>query len=66
MSYEHIGNEEFEMVRKHHDTMIEIGELELKAEEIRSTCSEETQPRLLQPIEQHLRELDRILAELRG
>ncbi|GEM_PF-1099084 len=65
MSYELIGNEEFELVRRHHDTLIEIGKLELKVEEIRNTCPAESQTALLQPIEQHLQELGQVLANLR-
>jgi hypothetical protein len=41
-----------------------MGELELKAEQIRETCQDANQQQLLKPIEVQMHELDSVIASL--
>jgi hypothetical protein len=50
MSFVEMTNEEWEAVYKHHDALIRMAELELRAE-IRETAPESNPARLLQPVE---------------
>ncbi len=54
---------EFEDVRQHHDAMMELGRLELMAEQVRNGASE-ADGELLTSIERHMRELDQVLGSL--
>lgn len=56
---------EFDEVRQHHDAMMELGRLELMAEQIRSNGSSGDSGELLTSIEQHMRELDQVLGTLK-
>jgi hypothetical protein len=48
---------EFEEVRQHHDAFMELGRLELMAEELRSQGDAEQ----LSSVERHIREIDQAL-----
>lgn len=57
---------EFDDVRQHHDALMELGRLELMAEEIRSQGSTCNQTELLSSIEQHMQELDQALGGVKA
>lgn len=57
---------EFDEVRQHHDAMMELGRLELVAEQIRNNGAPEDSGELLTSIEQHMRELDQELGSLKS
>ena len=50
MSFVEMTNEEWQAVYKHHDALIHMAELELRAEEIRETCPDASQQQLLHPL----------------
>lgn len=64
MSFAEMTNDEWEAVRRHHDALVHMAELELKAEKIRATCPRGNQAQLLKPIEVQMRELDDVIAHL--
>ncbi len=64
MSFTEMTNEEWDAVRKHHDALIHMAELELRAERIRETCPGASQQQLLKPIELQMHELDDVIANL--
>jgi hypothetical protein len=64
MGFVEMTNEEWDAVRKHHDALIHMGELELAAEQIRETCHDANQQQLLKPIEVQMHELDSVIASL--
>lgn len=64
MSFTEMTNEEWDAVRKHHDALIHMAELELRAERIRETCPGASQQQLLKPIELQMHELDNVIANL--
>ncbi len=66
MSFVALTNEELEAVRQHHDMLIQMGELELQAEEIRESCPAESRQQKLQPIEQQIHKLDEVITHLPG
>ncbi|MEO6967625.1 MAG: hypothetical protein ABI132_04105 [Rhodanobacteraceae bacterium] len=57
---------EFEEVCRHHDAMIELGRLELMAEQIRDNGASEYSGESLTSIERHIRELDQVLDTLKS
>ena len=54
----------FEHVQRHHDLLMELGRLELMAEEIRTNHADNTQSELLVPIENDLRQVSAALSAL--
>jgi hypothetical protein len=64
MSFAEMTNEDWETVRRHHDALIHMAELELQADQIRETCPGANQQQLLKPIEIQIRELDDVIANL--
>lgn len=66
MSFVEMTNEEWEAVRKHHDALVHMAELELKADEIRANCSDASAQQMLGPIELQMHELDNMIAALPG
>ena len=58
MTYETIDSPEFDEVRQHHDALMELGRLELMAEEIRTQAPAENQAALLHAVEVNMRKLD--------
>lgn len=64
MSFCEWSDEELEAVRKHHDMLIEMGQLELRAEHIRQTCPRDAQQQMLKPIEVQMQELDAVITQL--
>ena len=62
MSFVEMTSEEWDAVRKHHDALIHMAELELQAEQIRETCPDAGQ--MLKPIEVQMHELDDVIAHL--
>ncbi len=64
MSFVEMTNEEWQAVYKHHDALIHMAELELRAEKIRETCPDASQQQLLQPLETQIHQLDDVIAAL--
>lgn len=65
MNFVEFNSEELEAIRAHHDMLVEMGELELRADEIRESCpSEARQQQMLQPIESQMHELDAVIEHL--
>ncbi|HEX5960721.1 MAG TPA: hypothetical protein VFY97_05690 [Rhodanobacteraceae bacterium] len=64
MSFAEMTNEEWDAVRKHHDALVQMAELELEADQIRETCPNAGQQQMLKPIERQLHELDDVIAGL--
>ncbi len=64
MSFIEMSNEELEAVRRHHDMLIQMGELELRADQIRASGPANTRQQLLQPIESKLHQLGDAVAHL--
>lgn len=64
MSFCELTDEELQAVRKHHDMLIEMGRLELRAEQIRETCPNDAQQQMLKPIEVQMQELDDVIMHL--
>lgn len=64
MSFVEMTSEEWQAVYQHHDALIQMAELELKAEEIRETCPDASQQQLLQPLEMQMHQLDDAIAAL--
>ncbi|TAN02966.1 MAG: hypothetical protein EPN36_14595 [Rhodanobacteraceae bacterium] len=62
MSFVEMTNEEWDAVRRHHDALIQMAELELQAEQIRETCPDASQ--MLKPIQVQMHELDDVIAKL--
>lgn len=61
-----MSEEELAAIREHHDKLIQLGALELRAEAIRETSPAELQPQMLRPIETQMHELDEVIAHLRA
>lgn len=66
MHHAAMSEKELETIREHHDKLIQMGLLELRAEEIRETSPREMQPQMLRPIETQMHELDEVIAHLRA
>jgi hypothetical protein len=64
MSFVDMTSEEWDAIRKHHDALVQMAELELRAEYIRETCPDANQQQLLKPVEVQMHELDEVIAEL--
>ncbi|MGH8183430.1 MAG: hypothetical protein ACREPH_07215 [Rhodanobacteraceae bacterium] len=64
MSFVEMSSEEWDAVRKHHDALIHMAELELQAEQIRDTCPDMGQQQMLKPSEVQMHELDDVIANL--
>ncbi|MGH8144926.1 MAG: hypothetical protein ACREPY_01215 [Rhodanobacteraceae bacterium] len=64
MSFCELTDEELQAVRRHHDMLIEMGQLELRAEQIRETCPSDAQQQMLKPIEVQMQELDDVIVHL--
>lgn len=64
MNFVDFNSEELEAIRAHHDMLVEMGELELRADEIRESCPSEAQQQMLQPIEIQMHELDSEIEQL--
>lgn len=64
MSFVEMTNEEWDAVRRHHDALIHMAELELQAEQIRETGPDANQQQMLKPIELQMHELDDVIANL--
>lgn len=64
MSFVEMTSEEWQAVYKHHDALIHMAELELKAEAIRETCPDASRQQLLQPLETQIHQLDDVIAAL--
>lgn len=64
MSFVEMTNEEWDAVRRHHDALIHMAELELQAEHIRETSQDANQQQMLKPIELQMHELDDVIANL--
>lgn len=62
MSFVEMTSEEWDAVRKHHDALIHMAELELQAEQIRETSPDPGQ--MLKPIQVQMHELDDVIAKL--
>lgn len=64
MSFVEMSNEELEAVRRHHDMLIQMGELELRADQIRENCPANMRQAMLQPIETKLHQLGDVVTHL--
>ncbi|HEX7325197.1 MAG TPA: hypothetical protein VF292_07575 [Rhodanobacteraceae bacterium] len=64
MTFVEMSDDEWAAVRKHHDALIEMAELELQADRIRETCPADAQQRLLQPIEVHMHQLGTAISQM--
>ncbi len=64
MSFVDMTNEEWEEIRKHHDALVQMAELELKVEHIRDSYPDANQQQLLRPVEVQMHELDEVIADL--
>ncbi|HEX7370684.1 MAG TPA: hypothetical protein VF284_10445 [Rhodanobacteraceae bacterium] len=64
MSFVEMSSEEWDAVRRHHDALIHMAELELAAEQIRETGADASTQQLLKPIETQMQELDAVIAAL--
>jgi hypothetical protein len=64
MSFVEMTHADWDAVRKHHDALIHMAELELQAEHIRETCHDGSEVQLLRPIETQMHELDTVIASL--
>jgi hypothetical protein len=64
MSFVDMTNEEWEAIRKHHDALVQMAELELKVEHIRDSYPDANQQQLLKPVEVQMHELDEVIADL--
>lgn len=64
MGFVELNNEELEAIRAHHDMLVELAELELRADDIRQSCPSEAQQQMLQPIEIQMHELDAEIEQL--
>lgn len=64
MAFNVMSDEDWDAIRKHHDALIEMAELELREQQIRETHPNINVESMLKPIEQQLHELDRVIAEL--
>lgn len=62
MSFVDMTNEEWEEVRRHHDELVHMAELELEAEVI--TESRPAAPHWLKPVSTQLSELDHVVANI--
>lgn len=56
MSFVEMTNEEWEEVRRHHDQLVHMAELELQVESL--------SPHSLKPVELQLQELDEVFANI--
>lgn len=63
MSFVEMTTEEWDSVRKHHDALIHLAELELAADQIREHHAA-NEAQLLRPIEVQMHELDSVIASL--
>ncbi len=63
---EAMSEKELAAIREHHDKLIQMGMLELRAEEIRATSPTELQPQMLRPIQTQMHELDEVISHLRA
>lgn len=61
-----ISEQELDAIREHHDKLIQMGTLELRAEHIRETSPAALQLQMLRPIETQMHELDEVIAHLRA
>lgn len=64
MSFVEMTHADWDAVRKHHDALIHMAELELQADRIRETCHDGSEMQQLQPIETQMHELDAVIASL--
>jgi hypothetical protein len=64
MSFVDMTNEEWEAIRKHHDALVHMAELELQVEHIRDSYPDANQQQLLKPVEVQMHELDEVIADL--
>ncbi|MDE2271022.1 MAG: hypothetical protein KGJ94_03435 [Xanthomonadaceae bacterium] len=64
MSFVDMTNEEWEEIRKHHDALVHMAELELQVEHIRESSPAANQQKTLKPVEQQMKELDEEIARL--
>jgi hypothetical protein len=64
MSFVDMTNEEWEEIRKHHDALVQMAELELRVEHVRESSSSANQQQMLKPVESQMRELDDVIARL--
>lgn len=64
MNFVDMTNEEWAEVYRHHDAIIQMGELELKAEEIRETPRAPSSVQVAKPVELQLHELDGVVASV--
>lgn len=64
MSFVEMTSEEWQAVYKHHDALIHMAELELRADEIRETSPDASQQQRLQPLESQMHQLDNVIASL--
>lgn len=64
MNFVDMTNEEWAEVYRHHDALVQMGELELKSEEICETPRAASPAQFAKPVELQLRELDGVLASV--
>lgn len=64
MSFVEMTAAEWDAVYKHHDALVRMAELELKADRIRTDCEGANQGEMLEPIEVQMHELDDVIAGL--
>lgn len=64
MNFVEMTNEEWEEVRRHHDALVQMGELELQAEEIHEFRPDGASQQAMKPVERQLQELDDIVASV--
>lgn len=64
MSFVELNNDDLEAVRRHHDMLIQMGELELRADQIRETCPAPMREQMLQPIEIKMHQLGDVITQL--
>ncbi|MGH8233140.1 MAG: hypothetical protein ACREPU_02940 [Rhodanobacteraceae bacterium] len=64
MNFVEMTNEEWEEVRKHHDAMVQMGKLELQAEEIHEYRPNGGPQQSGKPVERQLRELEEVVVSL--
>lgn len=64
MNFGDMTNEEWEEVRRHHDDMVHMEELELHAEEIREHSADRTLQPSSKPVERQLQDLEDVVLSL--
>ena len=64
MNFVEMTNEEWEEVRRHHDALVHMGELELQSEEIHEYRPDRDAQQSDKPVERQLRELEDVVLSL--